>query len=95
MPALITSRFAEDPIKNKGAIHIFSIIHVWENFQLLRSGQNSNSFEILGLSWLPVSLMKIRSKMETLPCPKHFLHYKFVWDFMPVLLTCKIEEDPI
>ena len=38
-------------------------------------GWNSNSSEILRLSWIPVSLMMIRSKMK-LSCPQHLLHYK-------------------
>ena len=39
---------------------------------LNRSSQNSNSSEILWLSWLPVSLMKIRSKMNKLAWRHHF-----------------------
>ena len=39
---------------------------------LIRSRRNSNSFEILCLSWLPASLTKIRSKMNELAWIHHF-----------------------
>ena len=39
---------------------------------LIRSGRNSNSSEILCLSWLPASLTKIRSKMNELACGHYF-----------------------
>ena len=39
---------------------------------LIRSGRNSNSSEILCLSWLPASLTKIRSKMNALALRHHF-----------------------
>ena len=39
---------------------------------LIRSSQNSNSSEILWLSWLPASLTKIRSKMKELAWRHHF-----------------------
>ena len=38
-----------------------------------RSGRNSYSSEILCLSWLPASLIMIRSKLKPLLCPQHFL----------------------
>ena len=39
---------------------------------LIRSSQNSNSSEILWLSWLPASLTNIRSKMNELAWRHHF-----------------------
>ena len=38
----------------------------------IRSSRNSNSSEILWLSWLPASLTKIRSKMNELAWRHHF-----------------------
>ena len=39
---------------------------------LIRSGRNSNSSEILCLSWLPASLTKIQSRMNELAWRHHF-----------------------
>ena len=47
---------------------------------LIRSSQNSNSSEILWLSWLSASLMKIQSKMNKLPWRHHF----------PIISPCEI-----
>ena len=33
------------------------------------------------MSWLPVSLMMIRSKIKLLSCPQYFLHYKYMGKF--------------
>ena len=41
-----------------------------------KRGRNWNSSEILCLSWLPVSLMMIRSQLKALSCPQLFIHYK-------------------
>ena len=40
--------------------------------RLIRSSLNSNSSEILCLSWLPASLTKVRSKMNVLAWRHHF-----------------------
>ena len=44
------------------------------------NGQMWTEFEskILHLSWSSVSLMMIRSKIKSLSCPQHFLHYKYM-----------------
>ena len=73
-----------------------------------RCGRNSNSSEILWLPWLPASLMTIRSKWGCYCVHKIFsiislwknisalkAEIEFVQDFMPVLVICKFEEDPI
>ena len=39
---------------------------------LVRSGQISNSSEILSMSSLPASMKKIRSKIEALECSQHY-----------------------
>ena len=42
---------------------------------LVRSGQISNSFEMLWMFSLPASMRKIRSKMKALEWSQHFPHY--------------------
>ena len=42
---------------------------------LVRSGQISNSSEILWMFLLPASMKKIRSKMKALEWTQHFPHY--------------------
>ena len=42
---------------------------------LVRSGQISNSFEMLCMFSLPASMKKIRLKMKALECPQHLPHY--------------------
>ena len=42
----------------------------------IRSGPNSNWFEILCLSWIPASLKKLQSKLKALLAGHHFPHYK-------------------
>ena len=92
--------------------------HVTQKW-LIRSSWNSNSSEILCLSWLPASLTKIRSKLNELAWRHHFpiislweifrrsrapysvgsgpiwLKFQLVWDFMPVLVSCKFEKNLI
>ena len=43
---------------------------------VIRYGRNSNSFEMLCLSWLPASLTKIRSKVKATVWRHGFSHYK-------------------
>ena len=45
---------------------------------LVESGPNSRLSEILWLSSLPVSMKKIRSKMNALACSQHFPHYNHI-----------------
>ena len=42
---------------------------------LVRSGQISNSSEMLCMFSLPASMKKIQSKMKALVCSQHFPHY--------------------
>ena len=85
MPVLVTSKFDEDPIKNECASlePPFSHYKSMGNFvhaqghltpnAMVRSGQNSNSSEILCLSLLHVSLTMIRSKLKVLAWINRFL----------------------
>ena len=73
MAVLATCKFDEDPIKIEGTIDrtrsnmgFFGsqgqVTPKWKVW----SGRNSNSYENLWLSWLPASLMKIRSRSQNL-----------------------------
>ena len=69
MPVLVICKFEEDPIKTEGAIdRIHNIFSDAQGQVTPKSmdgyGQNSNSSEILCMSWLPASVMKIRSKVK-------------------------------
>ena len=78
MPVLLICNFDEDPIKNEGAIvssTFFRCSRASNSELMVGSGRNSNSSETLWLLWLPASLTKIRSKMNAISCPKHFLYY--------------------
>ena len=72
-------------------------------------GPKTNSSELLCLSWLPETLMMIRSKMNELAWRHHFPvislwnffrpqgqpKFEHVRDFMYVLVTCKYRKDRI
>ena len=58
---------------------------------LVKSGPNSNSSEILWLSFLPARMKKIRLTVSDGIWPK----FELIQAFMVVLLTCKNEENPI
>ena len=76
-----------DPIKNEGARVFTRFFHytsmrIFRDAQgqltpqsLVRSGQISNSSEMLYMSLLPASIKKIRSKMKELECSQDFSHY--------------------
>ena len=48
---------------------------------MVRSGRNSNSFEILCMSSLPASIKRIGSKATEKRWRHHFPHYKSMWAF--------------
>ena len=76
---------------------------------IIQSSPNSNSFQLLCLSSLSASLTKIQSKVTEKSWRHHFFHrsracnskmtgqiwpkFELVWDFMPVLISCKSDED--
>ena len=76
---------------------------------IIRSGPNSNLFELLCLSSLPASLTKIQSKVTEKSWRPLFFHhsrarnskitgqirpkFELVRDFTPVLVTSKFDED--
>ena len=93
MPVLDTSNFADDLIKNEQACMEtpFSHYKFMGNFldaqgqltplSVVRSGPNSNSFEILCMSSLPASIKRIGSKATEKRWRHHFPHYKLMGAF--------------
>ena len=83
MIVLITCKYEEDPIKNRGA-RVFTTLYV--NFSdpqgqitlesLVVSGRNLNSSKLSCMSSLPARMRMIDSKMEGLECSQDFSHYK-------------------
>ena len=88
MHVLVTCKNEVDPIKNEGARVFTRFFHyksigIFPDAQgqltpqsLVRSGQISNSCEMLWVSSLPASMKRIRSKMKVLECSQDFPHYK-------------------
>ena len=55
---------------------------------MVRSGQISNSSEMLWMFSLPASMKKIRSKMKALECSQHFPHYNpALWELYVAMET--------
>ena len=78
-PAPTTCKFENDPIKTEGTI-VSTTFFSGAQRQVTPKptggyGQNSNSSQILCLSWLHASLKKIRSKQKALAWRHHFPHY--------------------
>ena len=83
MAILLTSKYEEDPIKIEGARVATTQNIDFSNTQgqvtlqsEFRSGRNSNSSEILWLSFLPARMKKIPSEMKALVCSQHLSHCK-------------------
>ena len=93
MPVLVISNFDDDLIKNKRASKATAFSHYKSMGNVLdaqgqltpksvvRSGRNSNSFEILCMSSLPASIKRIGSKTTEKRWRHHFPHYKSMGAF--------------
>ena len=83
MDVLVTCKYEEDPIKNRGA-RVFTTLYV--NFSdaqgqitlesVVVSGRNLNSSKLSCMSSLPARMRVIKSKMKELECSQDFSHYK-------------------
>ena len=83
MNVLITCKYEEDPIKNRGA-RVFTTLCV--NFSdtqgqitlesVVVSGRNLNASKLLCMSSLPARMRMIKSKMKELECSQDYSHYK-------------------
>ena len=80
---LVTCKYEEDPIKNRGA-RVFTTLYV--NFSdaqgqitlksVVVSGRNLNSSKLSYMFSLPARMRMIESKMKELVCSQDFSHYK-------------------
>ena len=61
---------------------------------MIQSGWNLNSSEILCRSWIPASLVKIRSKMTKKRWRHHFPHYKAIGVLVAMTTTVLIQPTP-
>ena len=83
MDVLITCKYEEDPIKNRGA-RVFTTLYL--NFSdvqgqitpesVVVSGRNLNSSKLSCISSLPAKMRMIESKMKELECSQDYSHYK-------------------
>ena len=83
MDVLITCKYEENPIKNRGA-RVFTTLYV--NFSdaqgqitlesVVISGRNLNSSKLICMSSLPARMKMIESKMKELECSQDYSHYK-------------------
>ena len=83
MDVLVTCKYEDDPIKNRGA-RVFTTLYI--NFSdvqgqiilelLVVSGQNLNSSKLSCMSLLPARMRMIKPKMKELECSQDFSHYK-------------------
>ena len=88
MNVLVTCKYEEDPIKNRGA-RVFTTLYV--NFSdaqgqitlesAMVSGRNLNSSKLSCMSSLPARMRMIESKMKELECSPDFSHYKYMGIF--------------
>ena len=83
MNVLVTCKYEEDPIKNRGA-RVFTTLYI--NFSdaqgqitlesVVVSGRNLNSSKLSCMSSLPARMRMIESKMKELERSQDFSHYK-------------------
>ena len=83
MNVLVTCKYEEDPIKNRGA-RVFTTLYV--NFSdaqgqitlesVVVSGRNLTSSKLLCMSSLPARMRVIESKKKELECSQDYSHYK-------------------
>ena len=83
MDVLITCKYEEDPIKNRGPREFTTIDVSFSDAQgqitlelVAVSGRNLNSSKLSCMSSLPARMRMIDSKMKELECSQDFSHYK-------------------
>ena len=85
MDVLVTCKYEEDPIKNRGA-RVFTTLNVnfsdaqgqitLESVVVSLSGQNLNSSKLSCISSLPARISMIESKKKELECSQDYSHYE-------------------
>ena len=88
MDVLVTCKYEEDPIKNRGARVFTTLLINFSDAQgqitlelVVLSGRNLNSSKLLCISSLPARMRMIDSKMKELECSQDFSHYKSIGIF--------------
>ena len=88
MDILVTCKYEEDQIKNKGARVDTTLYSNFSDTQgqitlvfVSVSGRNLNSSKLSCMSSLPARMRMIDSKMKELECSQDFSHYKSMWIF--------------
>ena len=83
MYVLVTCKYEEDPIKNKGARVVTTLYRNFSDVQgqitlvlVSVSGPNLNSSKLSCMSSLPARIRMIDSKMKELECSQDFSHNK-------------------
>ena len=83
MDVLVTCKYEEDPIKNKGARVVTTLYSNFSDAQgqitlvlVSLSGRNLNSSKLSCMFSLPARMRMIDSKMKELECSQDFSHYK-------------------
>ena len=83
MDVLVTCKYEEDPIKNKGSRVVTTLYSKFSDAKgqitlvlVSVSGQNLNSSKLSCMSSLPARMRMIDSKMKELECSQDFPHYK-------------------
>ena len=89
MDVLITCKYEEDPIKNRGARVVTTLYVNFSDAQgqitlksVALSGRNSNSSKLSCISLLSARMKMIQSKMNELEWSQHFSHYKSMGIFL-------------
>ena len=91
MDVLITCKYEEDPIKNRGTRVFTTLYTSYINFSdaqgqrtlelVVVSGRKFNSFKLSCMSSLPARMRMIDLKMKELECSQDFSHYKSIGIF--------------
>ena len=83
MNILVTCKYEEDPIKNKGARVDTTLYSNFSDAQgqitlksVMVSGRNRNSSKLSCMSLLPTRMKLIHTKMKELEWSQDFSHYK-------------------
>ena len=83
MNVLVTCKYEEDPIKNRGARVDTTLYSNFSDAQgqitlesVVVSGRNLNSSKLSCMSSFPARMRMIESKMKELECSQDFSHYK-------------------
>ena len=91
MDVLVTCKYEEDPIKNRGTSLLTTLYTLYINFSdaqgqitlelVAVSGRNFNSSKLSCMSSLSARMRMIDLKMKELECSQDFSHYKSIGIF--------------